>query len=164
MLDVESLSAYLNDHRAGATAAVHLLDRLVEDDDLVVDRASLDRVRDEVREDLETLESLMARLDVARDRVRASAGWLGEKLAQVRLNEAVTGSPALSQLLELETIAVGVQGKLCLWEALRSIVGGEARLVADELDLLAARAREQADVLEKLRQTAAARALRPATA
>lgn len=164
MLDVESLSAYLNDHRAGATAAVHLLERLVEDDALVVDRGALAELLDEVEADLESLESLMARLDVTRDAVRASAGWLGEKLAQLRLSEAVTGSTALSQLLELETVAVGVQGKLSLWQTLRTLVGADTRLVAGELDSLAGRAREQAELLEELRLGAADRALRPVAA
>lgn len=160
MLDLDTLGPYLNDHRAGATAAIHLLDRLVESDDLAVDRGHVDDLRRRIRADLDVLEAMMERLGVPRDQVRAAGGWMGEKLAQLRTSEVVTGSPALSQLLELEAIAVGVQGKLCLWQALGTHAELDERLDAVELDGLAARARVQADDVEVLRLELARRAFR----
>ena len=67
----------------------------------------------------------------------------------------VVKSP-LSSLEELEMLRLGVEGKAAGWRTLRALADADSRLDRDRLDELMARARQQADQLEKLRvQTAA---------
>lgn len=153
----DRLAAYLNDHRAGATAALHLIERMTSSDDEATPRAFLRELQDRVGADLDTLEDVMRRLDIEPDPVRAAGGWLGEKLTRVRLSDVVTGSIHLSHLLELETIALGIHGKRGMWEVLARVAGDEPRLAGIDFDELVARAdRQEQDVQQHRREMAEA--------
>ena len=156
MADHDALGAYCNDHRAGATAVVNLLERLAAAEHTIVARTDLDELRRSIEDELARLEEFMDRRGITRDPTRVAAGWVGEKASRLRLSEVVTGSSAVSQLLELETVAVGIQGKQCLWQALRA-----AGVDGDELDLdeLLRRAHDQAEQVEGWRRAAADAAL-----
>ena len=155
MPDVDRLAAYLNDHRAGATAAVHLIDRMTTSEDDATPREFLRDLHDRVDADLDTLEDVMRRLDIEHDPVRAAGGWLGEKLTRVRLSDVVTGSIHLSHLLELETIALGIHGKRGMWEVLARVAGDDPRLEGIDFDELVERAnRQQEDVQQHRRAMA----------
>ena len=160
VLELEALGAYLNDHRAGATAALHLLERLAESDAEPVDGDPLERLRRDIAADLEALEDVMGRLDVPHDTVREAGGWMGEKLSRLRLSPVVTGSEHLSHLLELETVALGVHGKMSMWRALRHVADDESRVADVDFEALARRAEEQAEELESRRLDLARAAFR----
>ena len=160
MLELEALGAYLNDHRAGATAAVHLLERLAESDSDHVDRAHLDRLREDVAADLAVLEDVMERLDIPRDTLREAGGWMSEKLGRLRLSPVVTGSEPLSHLLEIETIKLGVHGKKSLWRALHHVAGEDSRMADLDFEALAQRAEAQIEDLESTRRDLALAAFR----
>ena len=57
--------------------------------------------------------------------------------------------------MELESLALGISGKLSLWEALREVAAEDARLDAEELKRLADRAERQRKEVWQLRQRAA---------
>lgn len=162
MLDVQTLGAYLNDHRAGATAAVNLLERLAESDSDGVDSAPLDRLRQDICEEIELLGDVMDRLDIPRDTLREVGGWMGEKLSRVRLSPAVTGSEPLSHLLEIETIKLGVHGKKSMFRALHHVAADDSRLTDFDFEALAQRAENQIDALESMRRDLAMAAFREA--
>lgn len=145
MADTSTLDAYLNDHRAGATGAVHLIRRMAESDDVATPTAFLEELADRVEQDLRTLEDVMDRLDISRDAARAAAGWVGENVSRLRLSPVVTGSDHLSHLLELETVSMGIQGKVMLWQSLQRTVGGDPRLVDVDFEALIERGRRQFD-------------------
>ncbi len=155
MLDTEALGAYLNDHRAGATGAVHLLERLAESGSDNVDSAPLERLRQDIVEDLEALEDVMERLDIPRDTLREAGGWMGEKLSRLRLSPVVTGSEPLSHLLEIETIKLGVLGKMGLWRALRDVASDHSSLNDIDFEAYERRAEAQAEDLESRRRNLA---------
>lgn len=158
MTDTSTLDAYLNDHRAGATGALNLIRRMQDADDPVTPSAFLKDLGDRVEADLETLEDVMARLDIDHDTARAAAGWVGEHLSRLRLSPAVTGSQHLTHVLELEAISMGIQGKVMLWQSLRRAVGGDSRLLDVDFAELIERGRTQFDEVQSHRLDVAARA------
>lgn len=159
MADTSTLHAYLNDHRAGATGALHLIRRMQDADDPVTPSAFLEDLGDRVEADLETLEDVMSRLDIAHDTARAAAGWVGENLSRLRLSPAVTGSQHLTHVLELETISMGIQGKVMLWQSLQRAMGGDSRLLDVDFEALVERGRRQFDDVQAHRLDTAEAAL-----
>jgi hypothetical protein len=57
--------------------------------------------------------------------------------------------------MALETLTLGVQGKLALWKALKQITGVHPALAGPRLDDLIRRAQAQHDALERERLTSA---------
>lgn len=156
MADTSTLDAYLNDHRAGATGALTLIRRMQESEEQVTPSAFLKDLGDRVEADLVTLEDVMARLDIAHDPTRSAAGWVGEHLSRLRLSPMLTGSQHLTRVLELETVAMGIQGKIMLWQSLRHAVGADSRLLDVDFTGLIERGRQQFDDVQAHRLETAA--------
>jgi hypothetical protein len=142
------LSIYLNDHLAGAVAAVELARRI-----------ELDGIADEIDEDRRALLDIMTRLDVDQDRIKMAVSWAAEKVGRLKLNGELLRSSPLSRLEELELLGLGVEGKLALWRTLRQELAADARLDGVELDALITRAQSQRRRIERLRLQAARTAL-----
>jgi hypothetical protein len=149
MTDPRSLSTYLNDHLAMATAGIELLRRAVGSHP--GDRAEeLTRLRDEARADLESLRSVMRRLEVPESRQMAALGWLGEKAGRLKPNGYLLRRSPMADVIELEGLRAAVQGKLACWQVLRVITVEDERLSQAELETLIDRAEDQADRLRTL--------------
>ncbi len=158
MLSNELLGAYLNDHLAGSTAGRDLAKKLVENN-LGTELASfMKELLAEIEADRKTLEDLMDRLGVERSTLKQAGGWMAEKLSRLRFSRAVTKSAALSQLMEMEMLSMGIHGKLALWLTLRQISSLDSRLSGFDADSLIKRTQDQLDRLESHRQAAAAEA------
>jgi hypothetical protein len=114
----------------------------------------------EIVEDRATLIQLMERLSVPRSNGKIAAAWMAERLGRLKLNGQFTGYSPLSPLVELEGLAVGIEGKRSLWLALTQIREGDQRLLDLDLQALAERAQMQRERLEPHRLAAAAEALR----
>jgi hypothetical protein len=151
------LPIYLNDHYAGATVGLELARRARASNEGTELGDFLARLVVEIEEDRRTLERIMDRVSVKRDRVKSTLGWGAEKLGRLKLNGQLRGYSPLSRLVELEGIHVGISGKLSLWEALDAAYGTEF----GEFDLtgLAERARRQLDELAPFRLEAGRTAL-----
>jgi hypothetical protein len=149
MTDPRSLSTYLNDHLTLATAGIELLRRAAGSHP--EDRAQeLTRLRDEARGDLESLRSLMRRLEVPESRPMAALGWLGEKAGRLKPNGYLLRRSPLADVIELEGLRAAVQGKLACWQVLRAITVHDDRVGAEELETLIERAQDQAARLYRL--------------
>lgn len=159
MAGTEPLDVYLNDHLAGAAAAVELAARLIANNEDEALDTYLGDLRQEIEADRATLMRVMERLDVAQSTPKQAAGKVIETLSRLRLNERVTGSAGVSRLMEIETLSLGIEGKLALWHALGHIAGSRAELAAFDLQGLADRAVRQRAGLEPFRLQAAAEAL-----
>jgi hypothetical protein len=159
VLDKKLLGSYLNDHLAGATVGVQLARRARSQNRGTRFGEVLERLVREIEEDRQTLEELMERLDVAKDRMKITAGWVGEKAGRLKLNGRLLGYSPLSRLVELEALTLGVTGKLALWQSLRAVADLDPALDALALDSLIDRAREQVELLEPERVAAAELAL-----
>jgi hypothetical protein len=151
--DLKLLSTYLNDHLAGATVGVELARRAAGSNEGTELGGFLAGLAAEIEEDRESLLAVMDRLDVGKDRLKVAAGWAGEKVGRLKPNNRLFGYSPLSRLIELEGLALGVEGKGSLWQVLGEL--GERRLSEFDFDALLARARSQRDQLQQRRLAAA---------
>ncbi len=158
MASTDVLGTYLTDHLGGANAGVQIARRLCE---LVGDGPDAAVVRGlpaEIEQDRDYLRGLVARLGNGRHPVKRAAGWVAGKVHRVAVDERVTGDRHLSMLREAESLSLGIQGKLQLWEALLAVRADHPQLVEHDLVRLATRAREQRQRVEVVRLGAARRA------
>ena len=150
------LAIYLNDHLAGATAGAELARRAAAANRGTPFAAPLERLAEEIADDRAVLVDVMRRLEVARDPVKVLAGWAAEKAGRLKLNGRLTGYSPLSRVVELEGLALGVEGKRALWRALADVAAEDRRLAGIDLVALAARADGQRRRIERQRLRAAA--------
>jgi hypothetical protein len=148
------LAVYLNDHLAGATAVVELARRAAREHEGEELGFFLAQLAAEIGDDRRALRRVMAAAGVRPDLAKIAAGWVAEKVARLELGGRPVCRSALSPLLELEAIAVGVHGKLLLWRVLRDRRPEGASAV--DLDALIARAERQLDAVERHRREAGA--------
>lgn len=155
----ELLAVYLNDHLAGASAGAALFQRAAQSAP-GESKAELRRLTAEVRQDRQTLLDLMSVLDVRVRRYKVIAGWVAEKAGRLKLNGRIVTRSPLSDLMELEALFLGVQGKAACFRTLRTLTDEHPGLDAPRLDQLIDRAERQAVVLEQLRTQTAQRVLK----
>jgi hypothetical protein len=150
-----ALAIYLKDHHAagsaGARLAARIADNVSAEDEA---RTELARVAQEVQEDLHTLERVMLAEKVSPNAVKDTVAKGLELLGRFKPNGRVTGRAPLSDVIELETLLVGITGKAALW---KSLAEGGTRASVD-LDELLARADAQRATVSRCRDRAASRA------
>ena len=154
-MDRKLLGIYLNDHLAGSTVGLELARRARSSNKGTEYGEVLERVSKEIEEDRETLQRLMKELGIRRDHPKVTVSWVAEKFGRLKPNGRLIGYSPLSRLVELEALALGISGKLSLWEALGEIAGEDARLDPEELRRLAERAERQRKKVWHLHQRAA---------
>lgn len=157
----EFLAIYLNDHFTGATGGLELLRRAAGARKDTEAGATLGALAQQVAEDREALARIMTDLGVATSQSKAAMGWLAEKAGRLKTNGRLLTRSPLSDVLEAESMFLGVHGKAACWRTLRILAETDDRLSADHLDALLERAEQQSTTLEQLRSEAAARTLRP---
>jgi len=159
----ELLGHYLNDHLAGAVAGCDLAEQIEAGQAGTPLGESMTELVADIKADRATLETLMEQLGVDKSRLKQTGGWVAEKVTRVRFSDTVTGSEALSRLMQLEMLCIGVEGKRALWRALQAVAGSEGGALGAgsqqsgilDLDGLVNRAQDQIDRLESHRLTAA---------
>ncbi|MFG1998577.1 hypothetical protein ACGFNU_05450 [Spirillospora sp. NPDC048911] len=148
------LGIYLNDHLAGATTGVELARRIAGAKDDKVLRG----LAQDIADDRDALLEIMAALDVPVRRYKVMGAWAAEKAGRLKPNGRIVRRSPLSDLVELELLRLGVEGKSALWASLRTTAVPE--LDGERLDDLLSRARHQSELIEDLRLRVAAEALR----
>jgi hypothetical protein len=149
--DTKLLGTYLNDHLAGSTVGVELARRAAGNNDGELG-AFLERLVGEIEEDRAELERVMEAVGVGKDHLKVAVGWLGEKAGRLKPNNRLFSYSPLSRLVELEGLALGVEGKRSLWQVLAEL--NEPRLAQFDFDALLERARTQRDELQERRLAA----------
>ena len=162
MADTQPLDVYLNDHLAGSAAAVELVERIRDNNEGTPLAAHMAGLLGEIEADKDTLSAIMERLGVVRSTPKQVAGKVLETLSRLRLNERVTGSAEVTRLMELETLSLGIEGKVSLWRSLSEVIESRPELVEFDLPTLASRGVSQRAGVEPFRLEAAAAALGPA--
>jgi hypothetical protein len=147
------LSVYLNDHLADETLAVERVKRAISQNNGTRLGTFLTLLSWELEEDRESLLELMGELGVHRKSVGLIRAGIAAKAGAVK---HATHSP-LSTLAELESLDLRINGKLDMWNALRSSVG--ERVHGVDFDELIGRTERQAEALERRRLAVAATAL-----
>ncbi len=165
MASNELLGHYLNDHLAGSVTGLNLAEKIEADNAGTPLGQSMGELVADIGADKATLEDLMAQLGVEKSRVKQTGGWVAEKLSGLKFSDKVTGSDALSRLMQMEMLSIGIEGKLALWRSLQAVAGSARRPgelgaatgqgSSVDLDQLIHRAQDQLDKLESHRLEAA---------
>lgn len=147
------LAVYLRDHHAAGVAGARLAGRLAAARARGSGGDDLRRIASEIRNDLVALEAIMRRLGVEPNRAKDAFARVAERLGALKLNGRLLRRSPLSDLVELETLVVGITGKQALWVSLRQLPS----LESEGLDALLERAEEQKRIVENERVAAARR-------
>jgi hypothetical protein len=153
------LTTYLNDHLAGSVAALEVLGYLARAHHGKPEFSFFAELRADVSADRDDLRSIMNRLHVTESRPRKLTGWLTEKITQLKLrfDDPLEGS--LRLLEAIEAVALGIEGKLALWQALAAAAEVAPELQGLDYERLARRAKDQRARIETVRLRAAQKAL-----
>jgi len=152
---IDYLSTYLQDHRAGAQLGVNLAQRLRDENVGTPYEDFLTLLAQEIEADVQTLEEIMGRFGVDKSKLKIAGAAIGEKLGRMKPNEQLSGYSPLSRVLELEMLRSGVQGKLALWNSLLEVSDHDERLDAEQLQGLAESAEKQLEGLREQHRMAA---------
>lgn len=155
----QALRIYLGDHYAASAAGLAAARRLARTRAETSDGPVLGELARDIAEDRQALHAIMGSLGVAPTRGKSAAGSLLEKAGRLRRTGRLRRRAPLGDLLELEALFLGVEGKAACWRSLRTLAPTDPRLDADRLDTLIARADGQVGLVEALRATAVERAL-----
>jgi hypothetical protein len=155
----ESIEVYLNDHLAGATAGVNLVEQ-------AADRHRSDELGEffaplaaEIKADYETLEGLIEDMGADKSATKTALAEIGSKLAAPKFDSEGAGNEHLGDFVTLETLSIGVEGKRCMWSALKTVADAYPELQALDLDDLESRAQDQRGRIESKRNELAPLAL-----
>jgi hypothetical protein len=151
----EPLAVYLNDHLAGSAAGLTLMDDVAKRAEGTALAPKLRTLAAEVREDQQLLRDTLDRLSAGERRVAQAAAWVGEKVSEGRLAMAARNHPALALLEGLESIALGLQGKLGIFRVLAELGPLDPRLAGLPYDARAERTVAQHEMVEAERRAAA---------
>ncbi|MFC9792745.1 transaldolase [Streptomyces sp. NPDC127584] len=158
--DADLLAIYLNDHYSGATGGLELFRRAAQAQKGTEAGEALSELARQIDEDRDALARIMSDLGVDIRHSKVAMGWLAEKAGRLKPNGHLFSRSPLSDVLERESMFLGVQGKAACWRTLRALADTDERLSADRLDALAERAARQSATLEELRLAAVTRTLR----
>ena len=152
----EYLATYLNDHLAGSVAAIELLEHLeAAYADMEIARFFAE-LQGNIAAERRELHGLMDRLQIAESRPRKVSAWLTEKFIELKLHLDDSARGPLRLLESLETVGLGIHGKLAMWHALNVAAADFPPLQGlVDYERLAQRAEEQRRRVEVVRLEAA---------
>lgn len=153
------LGIYLNDQLALGVAGRELARRAASENTGTELGTFLGRLAREVTEDVDTLEGVMQRLGIPLSRTKRPLALVAERVGRLKPNGQLRGYSPLSRFLELESLALGLDGKKLLWANVRDLANGGDRLVGIDFDGLIQRAARQREQLEPFRVAAGREAL-----
>jgi hypothetical protein len=151
----EHLQIYMNDQLAMGVGWRELARRAQRNNEGTELGDALTGVADGITEDVSTFEALMRRLGMKVNVVKPGLAIGAERLARLKLNGQLRGYSPLSRFLELDVLAMGIDGKKLLWSTLRDLANMRALLPDVEFDRLIERANEQRERIEPFRRRAA---------
>ncbi|MDQ6728583.1 MAG: hypothetical protein M3066_20850 [Actinomycetota bacterium] len=154
MSDQDDLRAYLNNHVAGGTGAIEMVEHCQAANEGEPLAEFLAELVVEIQKDHRTLGDLMSGLDATENRFKQVMARMGEKASHLKL-----GGGDLGNLLTLETLSLGIEGKACMWKSLMQVHGARGPFLAVDFEALIKRADDQRRALEPWRLAAATAAL-----
>ena len=111
----DALVAYLRDHLSGSDMGVRVVERLASMPAIAGDRPLFTRLTREFEEERFVVRSLLAQLGASGRSMKRAASYTSAAV----LSLSAGGEPGdLSLFRTLEGLAVGIQGKRCMWRAL----------------------------------------------
>ena len=153
------LSIYLNDQLALGVLWRELARRSQRNNSGTELGAALARVSAGIAEDVETFQRIMRRLGIWINPIKIGLAIGAERLGRLKLNGRLGTYSPLSRFVELDFLAMGIEGKKLLWTTLRDLAGLASRLPDVDFDGLIGRAERQRADLEPFRVRAGIDAL-----
>lgn len=152
------LDTYLNDHIAGATAGRNLAKMAAQEHQTDEHGPFFSEIYAAIDADYGTLKQVATALGVDESAGKTALAEIGSKV----MGPKFTGGEDddLNAFVTLETLSIGVEGKVCMWKALKTVASDYPAFADFDLDDLLARATEQREKLEEQRQKIAPRALK----
>jgi hypothetical protein len=158
----KTLETYLNDHLAGSRLGLDLAKQIRDRTEGTPLYETLTQIAAEIEDERDRLTNLMERLGASENQVKQATAWVGEKASRLKLSDLGgligSGDEDYGLFISLETLELGVIGKMRLWEALKEVSPLHDGLDPAQLEGLAAQARRQRDQLEQARLAVAKRA------
>jgi hypothetical protein len=154
-----AMDVYLNDHMAGAMLGSELAEQIRDRHEGTPLGDLMRSIAAQIEEDRQTLIDLMEQMNVRRNPFKQASGWLAEKASRVKFSGLTSGELDQSAFMALESLTLGVAGKVCLWRALKEVASQYPPLASTDLDELIERAEAQHATLERERLAAGSRAL-----
>jgi hypothetical protein len=152
-----ALETYLNDHIAGATAGTNLAKIAAEEHQTDEHGPFFSEIYAAVEKDFGILKDLAAALGVEESAGKGALAEIGSKMMAPKFTAGE--DDALNAFITLETLSIGVEGKVCMWKALKTVESEYAGFENFDIDDLLARAEEQRGKIEAQRQKIAPQAL-----
>lgn len=154
MNDQDDLHTYLNNHLTGGSGAIEMAEHCRAANSGEPLAQFLGDLVVEIQADHQTLQDLMASLDATQNRVKQVTARVGEKVSRIKM-----GSGDLGNLLTLETLSLGIEGKAGMWKSLKEVRDEHPGFASVDLGALIKRAEEQRGAVERWRLVVAAVAL-----
>ena len=150
----QCLESYLADHLAGSRGALELIAHLGDHaaDDAI--RSVMTELHEDVEFDRAALERITRSIGGSMHPLREVSAWLAERISRLKLGAGSGPVDGLAQFEAVETVALGIIGKIKLWEVL--LASGAMGLDQASLPGLRERALEQHGRVERERQRLAA--------
>jgi len=145
---MKQLATYLNDHLAGAMAALELLEKLMKMQEGNPLEKFFRELHTEISGDRDVLKKLIHRF-TSESKVRQAMTWLMEKFGRIKIK--ASGEDGLGLLEALEVLELGITGKQLLWRALSASLGESPLLRGIDLGQLEEQAIRQQERVETLR-------------
>jgi hypothetical protein len=117
----QELERYLNDHLAGSSGALLLIDEIAEKSDHPDARIFFHKLRKKVEADRALLGELQKAIDKEPSAILKAAGNIAARMGGLKLMWEGIEPGSLGMFEALEMLALGVQGKRLLWRVLQEI-------------------------------------------
>jgi len=153
----DALSIYLQDHLAGATFGVEIVEALEHDHGTNELGRQAAAWKNEIKADQATLREIVDRVGATPSPTKEVISWIAEKATRLKLRRQSHGD--LGTFETLETLAVGILGKEKLWRALKATAESDTRLAGIDFGALEQHARDQHQRVEAYRLQFAVRGL-----
>ena len=155
----ERLGIYMNDQLALGTLWRELARRSQRNNSGTELGDALTRVSTGIAEDVDTFQQIMHRLGIPLNPIKIGLAVTAERLGRLKLNGRLRTYSPLSPFMELDVLAMGIEGKKQLWATLRDFADLASALPDVDFDDLIERAQRQRADLEPFRALAAREAL-----
>ena len=155
----KAIDVYLNDHLAGAMLGSDLAEQIRSRNQDTPLGELMQSLAPQIEEDRQTLIGLMQRMDISKSPAKQAGAWVTEKVSRAKFGGLTSGEPQLGTFMAVESLALGVLGKLSLWKALAQVADQHPAIASVDLEELIERAQTQYDLLEHERLAASRRAL-----
>jgi len=113
----------------------------------------------QIEEDRKTLMDLMDRMGTSKNPVKQATARLVQKASRPKFSGLTSGGPKVGTFMALETLTLGVEGKVSLWKILKEVPDQYGPLKSVNIEDLIERAEAQRDALERERIAAGKLAL-----